>query len=299
MTQSRAIASAETVATIRAIAARETRLITACEDHYAHVFLQPQNRIAVSVLPHFLLKSLFDRVAPGSYCYTIARTRHFDEALLADTQNGLEQLVLLGAGYDSRAFRFSQELSGTTTFEIDHPGTQSRKLRMLRSAFRELPANLHFIQVDFTTGTLEGALLDNGFSFERRTLFLWEGVSYYLPEDSVRAVLGLVARCKPGSSIMFDYAIRSFVEGDFSTFGGKQVARWLERIGEPFLFGLDADEISQFLHTCNLRLISDLGPQDLQSTYLGTRSGGSLGSTLGHVRIAHAASQERSSAFKM
>jgi methyltransferase (TIGR00027 family) len=298
MPQSRAIASAETVAILRAIAAGETELVTPCEDQYAQLFLGPVKRLAVRVLPHALLRGLFDRVAPGSYCFTIARTRHFDEALLAGSRTGLEQLVILGAGYDSRAFRYGRELSSTSVLEVDHPGTQSRKERILRAGPYAVPINLRFIPLDFTTGALEQALVDNGFAFERTTLFLWEGVSYYLPEKAVRAVLDLVARCKTGSSIMFDYAIRSFVEGDVSTYGGEQVARWLRRIGEPFLFGLNAHEVPQFLQTCNLRLTSDVGPHDLQAMYLGTANGGSLGPPLGHVRIAHAASREQTAPLK-
>src|SRR6185503_11837805 len=139
-----------------------------------------RSRILARVLPQFLLKGLFDRVAPGSYCFTIARTRHFDEALLAACRNGVEQVVLLGAGYDSRAFRFADELSGITVFEVDHPGTQARKRAILEAGGKAL-GNLRYVPLDFTVGSLEKALADAGFVPGRRTLFLWEGVSYYLP----------------------------------------------------------------------------------------------------------------------
>ena len=86
----------------------------------------------------------------------------------------------------------------------------------------------------------------------------------------------------PGSAIAFDYAVRSFVAGDHSTYGGKQVARWLEEIDEPFLFGLDAEETKGFLEGHRLVLESDLGPKELEQAYLRTRRGG----TLGHVRMA-------------
>jgi methyltransferase (TIGR00027 family) len=288
MTHIAAITSAETLATLRAVVANETRLAVKCEDRFAKAFVRTKNRILASVLPQALLKKVFDTAAPGSYCFTIARTRHFDEALLAACRSGVQQVVLLGAGYDSRAFRFKDALAGVTIFEVDHPGTQARKQRILQASFGKLPANLHYAPVDFTRDSLEAALLRNGFARNRRTLFLWEGVSYYLPERAVQNVLDFVASCAPGSSIMFDYAIRSFVDGNASTYGGEQVANWLKRIGEPFLFGLDPAETSAFLTARKMRVLSDLGPEELEKRYLDMKDGTSLGRTLGHVRIVHA-----------
>jgi methyltransferase (TIGR00027 family) len=288
MTRSAAVTSAETLATLRAVVSNETRLAVRCEDPLAIDFVEAKNRFLVRILPQFLLRGLFDRMAPGSYCFTIARTRHFDEALLAACRAGVEQVVLLGAGYDSRPFRFVDELAKAEVFDVDHPGTQARKRAILQGAARKLPANLRFVPVDLTTDSLEAALSGSGFTLDRRTIFLWEGVSYYLPQAAVERVLQLVARCGPSSSIMFDYAIQSFIDGDHSTYGGQRVAQWLKKIDEPFLFGLDPSQTSEFLSTCGLRLISDLGPAELERLYLGTRRGGPLGRTLGHVRIAHA-----------
>ena len=288
MTQAAAIASAETLATLRAVVSNETRLAVRCKDRFADTFIAAKNRRLAGVLPQALLKGLFDLAAPGSYCFTIARTRHFDEALLAACRAGVEQVVLLGAGYDSRVFRFADELAGVQVFEVDHPATQARKQRLLQGAQRPTPANLHFVPVDFVTNSLGTELSKNGFSPTRKTLFLWEGVSYYLPQAAVEQVLDFVANCAAGSSIMFDYAIKSFVDGDTSTYGGKQVAKWLKKIGEPFLFGLKAEDTQAFLAGRKLRLVSDLGPAELEGRYLQTKNGSRLGQTLGHVRIAHA-----------
>jgi methyltransferase (TIGR00027 family) len=208
--------------------------------------------------------------------------------LLAAVRSGITQLVLLGAGYDSRAFRFARELEVVRIFEVDHPGTQARKKRLLARAGRKAPANVCFIPVDFTRQCFKAALAQHGFSPAKKTLFLWEGVSYYLPQPVVEDVLDFVAGCGPGSSIVFDYATRAFVDGDTSTFGGKQVARWLERIGEPFLFGLDATETGAFLQARGLQLVSDLCPADQERSYLETTDGALIGRTFGHVRMAHA-----------
>ena len=197
-------------------------------------------------------------------------------------------MVLLGAGYDSRAFRFQEELEGIRVFEIDHPGTQARKKRILAMVYKESPANLSYLSVDFNQQSFQTALSDHGFSLEKKTLFLWEGVSYYLPQPVVEGVLDFVSGCVAGSSIVFDYAIKGFVNGDTSTYGGKQVAKWLKKIREPFLFGLDAEETEEFLARRKLQVVSDFGPEDLERCYLKTKKGFYLGKSLGHVRMAHA-----------
>src|SRR6185436_20959758 len=133
MSQLTAIQSAETLAALRALAVGEQHLATPCIDRFARQFLSLKSRLLLALTPQRILSKLIERAAPGSYCFAIARTRHFDEALLAALRDGVEQVVILGAGYDSRAFRFADELSGITVFEVDHPGTQARKRAILEA----------------------------------------------------------------------------------------------------------------------------------------------------------------------
>jgi methyltransferase (TIGR00027 family) len=288
MSQPTAIASAETMAFLRALVAGEDSLIVRCEDHFAKHFLGRKNRLLAGLAWRPLLRRIIELAAPGSYGFAITRTRHFDEALVSESRAGIEQVVLLGAGYDSRPFRFRQTLANIRVFEIDHPGTQMRKRRMLQRVEPPSPANLCYIPVDFNRQSLQQALAEHGFSLQKRTLFLWEGVSYYLPQRVVEGVLDFVSRCAAGSSIVFDYATKAFVNGDTSTYGGREVARWLKRIREPFVFGLDRGETEAFVASRGLALVSDVGPAELERLYLRTTAGPLLGRTLGHVRIAHA-----------
>jgi methyltransferase (TIGR00027 family) len=286
MDHTNAIASAEMMAALRAAATHERALADPFEDMLARRFVGSNLRRLTEFRPHFLLKHILWLRAPGAYPFAIARTRHFDQLLQVELRAGTSQVVMLGAGYDSRASRFARELANATVFELDHPATQARKRQLLDEAKIEWPDNVRFVPVDFARENFAECLAAAGFNQRRRTFFLWEGVSYYLPEASVASVLALVTTCASGSAIAFDYAVRSFVAGDHSTYGGKQVARWLEEIGEPFLFGLDADEMRAFLERHRLVLKSDLGPKELEQLYLRTRRGGSLGATLGHVRVA-------------
>jgi methyltransferase (TIGR00027 family) len=288
MARCTAVQSAETMAFLRAVVAGEKKLAVRSEDPLAKHFLGRKYRLLVTVGVQALLKRILEFAVPGSYGFTIARTRHFDEVLLSESRAGIEQLVLLGAGYDSRPFRFRDALRNIGVFEIDHPGTQARKRRMLARIGDSIPANVSYIPVDFNKQSLQEALAEHGVSPRRNTLFLWEGVSYYLPRAVVEGVLDFVGSCAAGSSIVFDYAITAFINGDTSTYGGRQVARWLKKIREPFLFGLDPAETPEFLRARALDAVSDLGPEDLAKTYLKAKDGRSIGMTFGHVRMAHA-----------
>jgi methyltransferase (TIGR00027 family) len=243
MTQHAAIQSAETMAFLRAVVASEQNLAVRSEDLLAKNFLGRKYRFLTAVGWQALTRRILEVAVPGSYGFTIARTRHFDEVLLSEVRAGVEQVVLLGAGYDSRPFRFRDALEDIRVYEIDHPGTQARKRRMLDEIGETSPPNLSYIAADFNHQSLPEVLADHGFSLDRKALFLWEGVSYYLPRPVVEGVLDFVSSCAGGSSIVFDYATKTFVNGDTSTYGGAQVARWLKKIREPFLFGLDPEEM--------------------------------------------------------
>src|SRR5271163_1319337 len=288
MTQQAAIQSAETMAFLRAVVAGEQNLAVRSEDLLAKHFLGCKYRLLVGVGLQAVTRRILELAVPGSYGFAIARTRHFDEILLSEVGAGVEQVVLLGAGYDSRPFRFRGALGKVRVFEIDHPGTQARKRRMLDEIGAASPPNLSYIAADFNRQSLPQALADHGFSPDRKTLFLWEGVSYYLPRPVVEGVLDFVSGCAVGSSIVFDYATKAFVDGDISTYGGAQVARWLKKIREPFLFGLDPEETPEFLGARKLQAVSDLGPEDLAKTYLKSKDGRCIARTFGHVRMVHA-----------
>lgn len=276
------------MAFLRALVAEDKDLAVRCEDHLAKHFLGLKYRLLTGIGPQALRRRLLEVVAPGTYGFAIARTRHFDDVLLSESRAGVEQVVLLGAGYDSRPFRFRDALARMKVFEIDHPGTQSRKRHMLERVKEASPANLFFIPMDFNRCSVQEALVEHGFSVEERTLFLWEGVSYYLPQQIVEGLLDFVSGCAAGSSIVFDYATKRFANGDTSTYGSKHVSRWLKKIREPFLFGLDPDETKEFLRRLKLQVVSDLGPEELEKLYLKTKEGLCLGRTLGHIRVAHA-----------
>jgi methyltransferase (TIGR00027 family) len=240
-----------------------------------------------------LLRRLAPRVAerllPGSYWFEMARVKHMDGVLRRELAAGAAQVVILGAGFDSRAYRFADRLAGIPTFEVDHPVTASVKRARVRRALGGLPGHVRYVDADLSVaGELEKRLAMAGYRRGLRTLVIWSGVTPYIPEDGVDAVLRWLARAgAPGSSIVFDYAYREAVEGTGFFYGAPQLRRRVAEGGEPLRFGVDRDRVPEFLAARGLELVSDLGPKQLERRYL-VRRGRLAGRPYGFVAIAHA-----------
>ena len=136
--------------------------------------------------------------------FIAARSRIADDALAAAVKRGTGQLVVLGAGLDTTAYRAlpSHDLR---SFEVDHPATQAWKRQRLAEADIPLPAALSFVPVDFERETLADGLAAAGFDFTQQTFFTWLGVVPYLTDEAIFATLGFIAGLPGGAHVVFDY----------------------------------------------------------------------------------------------
>jgi methyltransferase (TIGR00027 family) len=253
------------------------------DDHLADVFLLPVYRV-LSRAPR-LARRLFDRSVPGAVAYFNARTRHIDAIVRERIAAGLDQLVVLGAGFDSRAMRFDAQLGQTRVFEVDVADVIALKGRHLAAAGRHMPRRVVPVAIDFSTERLD-KLLSHGFRPAARTLFLWEGVTTYLRDDDVSGVLRFVREHGgPGSTLVFDYVTRAFFEGDHSGYGSRQLARGWQRMGNVNRSAIASvhDRLAPF----GLTVLSDLGPVELERLY-STAAGQPPRRVWGALRIAHA-----------
>lgn len=227
-----------------------------------------------------LIKPITARVLPGGYWYETVRTKAMDEVVLEELAAGADQLVILGAGFDSRAYRFREELEGKGAFEVDHPTTSRLKRERVTGIFGELPEHVGYVAVDFEHDDLAECLRESGFDDRARTIFVWSGVSMYITEEAVRGVLDFVREHSgPGSAIVFDYIFREFLEGDDTYFGASQLRRLVERQGEPFRFGVPEGEIGEFLDQHGLVLERHHTASDMPERYLVDSSGKIAGRT--------------------
>lgn len=138
---------------MRAVAAQEPDPELRCPDSLARTFVGdlPLARLCDSKPGFRLARWITERRIPGAYWSEVARVKYFDELLLSEVARGVSQVVILGAGLDSRAYRFKDELANVSVFEVDHPVTSARKLDRVRAALGKVPDRVTYVQTDLTT----------------------------------------------------------------------------------------------------------------------------------------------------
>jgi methyltransferase (TIGR00027 family) len=227
-------------------------------------------------------------IAAGGYWGEIARVKHYDEILLGELAAGIPQVIVLGAGFDSRGYRFADRLRGVGFFEVDHPATAARKRERVKAAIGSLPPHVTYVACDLDEDDLDQALAEAGFDAELPTLVLWIGVSMYLSEEVADEVLAWAGRLAPGSSIGFDYLDRGFFE-DTRRFGPAGRFRlFVSLSGERLVCGFDPGSVQAQLEERGLEVRSHLGPAEAEELYLRRSSGRTTGPLFAYWRFLHA-----------
>jgi methyltransferase (TIGR00027 family) len=200
----------------------------------------------------------------GTYGAQVMRTRYIDEVVTALVEGGIRQVVILGAGLDTRAFRLPV-LARATVLELDLPGTQQYKVERVGDV-PVLAAGLRFVPTDFTTEPLGDVLEAAGLDRTNPVLFVWEGVTQYLPEAAVRSTLACIGASVPGSAVVFTYVRRSIIDGSALDPWSDETRPRLHA-SEPWIFGLAPEEVPGLLDSYGLSLIDDVGEAEFRSRY--------------------------------
>ena len=215
---------------------------------------------------------LVDRRSPGSRLAVVVRTRFIDDALREALTAGLDQVVLLGAGFDSRAHRIPG-IERTRVFEVDHPDTQAAKRERVRRTLGEEPAHVTYVPVDFARQDLGAELAAAGFRSGARTFFVLEGVVSYLTPEAVDANFRYVAETSgPGSQIAFTYLHSGVIDGSHRPMGSGQARARVTAAGEPWRFGFDPAELPAYLADRGLELLEDVSPAEAAPRYVPAES---------------------------
>jgi methyltransferase (TIGR00027 family) len=263
--------TAEYVALFRALETARPPAERLFGDPLAAAFLTPPLRVAVALagLPGIgrLVPALLDRRWPGPRASAVARTRFLDDALKRALRRGLDQLVLLGAGYDSCPYRL-RGARGVSVFEVDHPATQAVKRRVVAELFGELPAHVRFVPMDFDREDLGAAMAGAGVHPGRPTYVISEGVLAYLSPEAVDSALRWAsAVAGAGSELAFTYVHKGLLDGSRRF---PHAEAWVESVraaGEPFVFGLDPTTLDAFLVERGWRLLEDLSTTEALAQY--------------------------------
>ena len=237
-------------------------------DPYAINFLfkRPYRFMAGSRLRSRLLLWYLDYWAPGGQEFLTIRARLVDDLAVELANDGIDQIMILGAGFDTLALRLRESLSGVTIFEIDHPSTQVVKRGIVQRL--GLPGNVRFIAADLEKDNFIEKLCEAGFDPGRPLLISWVGVSYYLTEAAVgRALRQISSISKPGTQLVWDYILEEVVNGTSQDPDALRKARNVTKLGEPWIFGLSPDQVAEYVASFGFRLIRDYEPTELRALY--------------------------------
>jgi methyltransferase (TIGR00027 family) len=276
----------------RAIAHKEFANETLGPDYLAEFFLPAHFRFFLRFKKiRSNTKEKLDGFLPGLNEYMIARTAYFDSLFLDALNNKIQQIVLLGAGYDSRAYRYVNSNHRTRVFELDIAPTQDRKRKCLKAARIDIPQQVRFVPINFNEESLRDVLEKAGYEHQEKTLFIWEGVSYYLDVESVDATLEFVSKYSHKDSVIaFDYTISVTEENINRYYGAKEFTQTMKEhhANEELMFSIEEGEIDSFLEQRELKMVEHLDNEGIERKYLINDNGQLIGQITGHFRFVAA-----------
>ncbi|MAV32818.1 MAG: class I SAM-dependent methyltransferase [Pseudohongiellaceae bacterium] len=256
---------------IESIAKPEERIIN---DPYADRFVLGASFI--KLMGHKLNVWLAENLVPGFHEHLISRTRFIDDLIKKSAASGVEQYVILGAGYDSRAHRLELP-SSLRIFEVDQPEVQARKRSKLP---KELPnlENITYVAVDFSHQSLTEQLMDAGFDQSKSTVFTLEGVSQYITKEAFDSMIKeMAALTQKANSIFFvSYASELLNKNPEACFGkgypnaekrAKLITYGSAKVGEPWISFYGAEEIESVLSQNGYSIKENVTLKDLNSRY--------------------------------
>jgi len=250
-----------------AIATAAVRAIESEKPSQTRICYDPLARELTTSLAYYLIKLFYnygERRTKGALTFIVCRQRFIDDYLEKCLQDSISQIVILGAGLDSRAYR--DELSNAKVFEVDHPATQSNKTKRVTKIFGKLPDRITYVPIDFDRETLD-KLFSYGFDKTAKTLFIWEGVTPYVTAEAVDATLAWIqANSARTSAIVFDYHLagdphsdpeRGFLSSVLSRLSGEN-----KRV-----FSIAPGSIIDFLTKRGFSNVVEVGSEQLKKLY--------------------------------
>jgi len=257
----------------RAASYKDKRQCYSGPDYIAYLLAPTFFKMLISLKWPF---NIFRRIffARGIYEYVIARTKYFDTRFTEALEKGFDQIVIFGAGFDSRALRFHELNKRTRVFELDAPPTQIEKRNAYSSKHLTTPDYLVFVPIDFNKENLADKISAAGFISGKRCLFLLEGVTMYLSQDSIESTFQFIEDVSAaGSIIVFDYIFSGVLRKENKYYGEKDIYKTVAGVGEQWTFAFEENDIQPFLGRYGLQQADHCGPPLLEYRYF-RNSGG-------------------------
>lgn len=253
------------IAVLRAVESDKPETERICYDPYARQFLPGW---FYHTMRFFIRTGYAERRGRGVIGFLAARDRFIDDFLADSLKKGFDQLVILGAGYNSRAYRFADLHSPIRVFEVDHPATQKDKREKVEQITGSLPEHVAFVAIDFNRQTLEDCLAAHGYDPRAKSVFIWQGVTYYLDAAAVDNTLAFIAHhSAPGSSLIFDYIDADLLKRPANHAEVKNMRRYRGMSGEELRFGFPMAQIDAYLARRGFTQIVNTRSDELKSLY--------------------------------
>jgi methyltransferase (TIGR00027 family) len=244
----------------------ERRLV---DDDLAQLFLPTPLRWLVAATGPAPLRRAFiglsERTGRGLWANLACRKRFIADKL-TEVIDGIDAVVILGAGLDTQAYRLTRRIR-KPVFEVDLPVNIARKAKTVRRVLGQLPLSVRLVALDFERDDLLTALAEHGYRTDYRVFFIWEGVTQYLTEDAVRTTLEGLRPTAPGSRMVFSYVRRDFIDGT-NLYGSRTLYRSVRIRHQLWHFGIDPDGVGTFLEEYGWRLVEQVGPDELVERYV-------------------------------
>ena len=256
---------------IETMAKPEERIIN---DPYADRFVLGASFI--KLMGHKRNVWLAQKLVPGFHEHLISRTRFIDDLIKKSAASGVEQYVILGAGYDSRAHRLELP-SSLRIFEVDQPEVQARKRSKLPKVLPN-SENITYVTVDFSHQSFTEQLMDAGFDQSKSTVFTLEGVSQYITKEAFDSTIKEVATLtqKANSIFFISYVSELLNKKPEACFGkgypnaekrAKLITYGSAKVGEPWISFYGAEEIESVLSKNGYSIKENVTLKDLNSRY--------------------------------
>jgi len=220
----------------------------------------------ISVFRNWIV-GLTEKLLPGGWSCFLVRKRYIDEHLLEAVGNReVEAVVNLGAGFDTRLYRF-EALRNIPCWEVDQPINIAAKESVLKSALKTVPENVTLTGINFVEQEIGELLKQSGYQAGVKTFFVWEAVSQYLNDAAVKKIFDFFAQAPAGSQLVFTYIPRDFIDGT-NLYNQEKFYKRVVLKDKIWQFGFDPTTLGELLGRIGWKLVKDLGYTELSDRYV-------------------------------
>ncbi|WP_213989750.1 SAM-dependent methyltransferase [Sodalis sp. dw_96] len=267
--------TAEMVCLLRAKSFNEKREFYKSDDYVSVLISHSLNSFLSIMHKSFVLG--FDGFNPmlpaGIYEYVVARTRYIDN-LFSTLPAGTSHVFILGAGYDSRGFRFQETLKSCLVYECDHPDMQTHKRRLLENINIDYPANVKFVPIDFSNNSFDEWIKSLDLKPKNSCFFLLEGLTMYLSPQQMKSILHTVSQVAAGQCrLFFDYAYAEVIRGEYGGYNEAECIAEVRTVGEPWKFGIEKSALAEFLQPYRLAVVDEMTSRDIEHSQFTDQDG--------------------------